>query len=609
MSDKVFIGRTNERQNFNRVLDTLLDKGLERPFVTLLHGNGGIGKTTLSRKFLEFEPIGIPPNPEDFHKVYIDWQEEYEAYPELRNMETVTADAMLDALQKEIVQRLPNFKSAFSEFESISRKQATLQAKMMDEAKKKGVFGDIAYYSTAAGFGVVVDLMFPGTTPIATPFITTLSIVGDKLIDQNFTESFKEKVNDFAADVIGKFKADDIEFLKNYLRLKADALGKALNEIAQHKPLIVTLDTYERIDRADYYLREVIKASSHRVVWIVAGRQNIYENRRVKLDGEYKTITGYEAGQGRDFDVTNIKVSEFAVDDVKEYFEAYAMPLPDENALQHVYNVTLGIPLAVKTAAEIWKTTSNLEDIGEVIQGRGEAEIVRTMVERYLRHCPNDEDKRALYALAFSEGNGELLRAMLDLQDEDLDGVLSELALKYATVYKDEKNLHDEPAQFFKDDLKTISKEPWVVAMNQRVVAKLRQRLDSKYTDLDTLEKRCEALEWIQDRLQLIKHLMWIEASEQEVWKIIVESFVDSYIYGDFTDELAELVKEQSDFLQNRFFKQVLSLEDASGIYSVSDRSMDYLHGLLKDKILDSDYRQEREAIIHYQIGSILYAK
>ena len=608
MAKKVFIGRSKERLDFNRKLDDLLDSGLEKPYVTLLYGNGGIGKTTLCRKMMELEPVEVPPYPDSFQHVYIDWQEAHLVHDRIRVMDAVTPDAMLDALHKEIIVAQPNWKSSFKGFEKINEKTIQVEAKLLKLAKKDGKFGAVIHYLSKAGLAGLASALFQDASGVVGATVAAGTTALDKFVDDKLGDTkFKEQLNEFQSHILGNLNGADLQLLRNHLNIKAEALGRGLNEIAGSKPIIIALDTYERIDKADHYLRQVIKAASTRVVWIIAGRQNIFKNRELRQNGVRTTLTGYEAGRGHDYDVEPIEVSKFAELDVKEYFEQYSLALPDDNALRHVYDVTRGIPLAVETAAEIWRGSQDLEDIGSVIDDKAESEIVKEMVERYLRHQVEEQDKHALYALAFSEGDVGILRAMLNLENQSLDVKLSELAQKYATVYKDGKNLHDEPAGFFRENLKTLRTEPWLIEYNNRVVETLKSKLANEYNDLVSLEECCDDSDWTNDNLNLIKHMMWVDQYKDEAWDRITNSFIDSMVYGDGQEELKQLVKSQIGLYQTRYSKRLKCLIEANNVFGTSSETIDYLRKLLKNSLPKTDNQKERESILCYQLGSIFY--
>ena len=608
MPNNVFIGRSRERIEFNRVLGDLVDrdKGLERPYVTLLYGNGGIGKTTLLKKLMELEPSEFPPYPDDFHHIRIDWEDRHKIH-DLENMNEVTADAMLDALCAEIIYSQPYWKNDFKAFYKINQQKEDLGRKFEKLAQKDSKFSDVAQYLPKAGFSAFVSLLFQDPTGLVAAGITAASSVLEDVIDEQVSDSFKEQVNEFRKNLLPKLNSREIDLMHNHLSFKIDALGTCLDSIAKARPIIIALDTYERIDKADFYLQQVIKAASTRVVWIIAGRQNIYKNREFRVEGKRKIIRGYEAGQGYDFDVEAIEVSKFAEQDVAEYFEAYSSVLPDDDALTYVYDVTRGIPLAVKTAAEIWRENNTLDDIGLVLAEKNEEKIVKAMVERYLLHCVEEEDEYALYALAFSEGNKDTLRLMLNKQKDDLDAYLTELAQKYATVYKDEYSLHDEPAEFFRDNLRDKRSDAWVIEFNERVVRALMKKLESDYMDLKRLEKRCEDDDWISDNLSLIKHMMWLDDYRDECWQLICKNFVDNMLYGDYRSELLKLVQSYIVFFPTRYANRVKLLNEANNMFSVSSKSIEYLQETLAEDTFQGDYRDERVTIVNYQIGSLYH--
>ncbi len=64
----------------------------------------------------------------------------------------------------------------------------------------------------------------------------------------------------------------------------ARALAEGLKKIAARKPLIVFNDTYEIVDRADIWLREVMRAAGPRLVWVMSGHDDLRRSR--KFDGD-----------------------------------------------------------------------------------------------------------------------------------------------------------------------------------------------------------------------------------------------------------------------------------------------------------------------------------
>jgi hypothetical protein len=58
----------------------------------------------------------------------------------------------------------------------------------------------------------------------------------------------------------------------------ARPLGRGLASLAKKKPLILSLDTYEIVDQADFWLREVINIAGPRLVWVIAGRKSLVQS-------------------------------------------------------------------------------------------------------------------------------------------------------------------------------------------------------------------------------------------------------------------------------------------------------------------------------------------
>ncbi len=58
------------------------------------------------------------------------------------------------------------------------------------------------------------------------------------------------------------------------------ALAEGLESVAKKKPLLMFFDTYEIVDHVDIWVREVIKAAGAKVLWVIAGRQDLAQSRQ-----------------------------------------------------------------------------------------------------------------------------------------------------------------------------------------------------------------------------------------------------------------------------------------------------------------------------------------
>lgn len=101
----------------------------------------------------------------------------------------------------------------------------------------------------------------------------------------------------------------------------ARALGKGFQRIATDKPLIVVLDTYEIVDTADRYVRLIMHGAGVRLLWVIAGRNDLVNDR---IYG-----SSYFKGYPDDFPETLVSydMRRLAEADVKAYFDVKFHPL------------------------------------------------------------------------------------------------------------------------------------------------------------------------------------------------------------------------------------------------------------------------------------------
>ena len=411
----------------------------------------------------------------------------------------------------------------------------------------------------------------------------------------------------------------------------ARALAQGLKRVAARKPLLVFLDTYEIVDRADLWLREVMRAAGPRTVWIISGRDDLARSRQ--LGGEY--FRGYAEEFPRRLIARDLL--RLAQQDIREIFADTAPERPlDAQAIEALSRATRGIPLAIDQAAEMWKKGVALADIiGDIDEATPRGEIVQKMTARYFLHAP-EADKPLLYALALARGDIEILRAMLSEAEGaptqhtdgsptrlyDLDALLHRLERDYASVHAERARLYDDPAFFLREHLKADLRrvgDARVRAFLQRAVETLRRRLEKIQADLPRLEDRCESEDWTKAALDLCDYLFWLD--EREAWRWLVPRLVESLAYSRALRRgllgIANGWKEQLSADGKKRLKRLsIAEDDDASLDDIADfldeltrlERLGYLKGD-GSTMLTTGGEAERGAILDWRRGQFEYAR
>ncbi|MFO3796785.1 MAG: hypothetical protein ACK8QZ_05810, partial [Anaerolineales bacterium] len=304
----------------------------------------------------------------------------------------------------------------------------------------------------------------------------------------------------------------------------AGALADGLKRVAKRKPLLIVLDTYEIVDRADPWLREVMRAAGPRLIWVISGRDDLSRSRQ--YGNEY--FKGYNEEFPRRLIAWDMR--QLAEQDLRALFAEAAPNRPLSDAEAGAFSrATRLVPLAIAEAAEMWRMGIALADIiGEIDEATPRGQIVSKMTARYFLHAP-EADKPALYALALARGDVEIVRAMLNLEG---DAELRRLERDYASVHYDEARLHAEAEFFLREHLKAPLQrsDPRVRTLLQRAVETLRARLEKLEADLPRLEDRCADDDWVKAALDLSEYLFWLD--EQAAWHHLIPRFVEGLAYS-----------------------------------------------------------------------------
>jgi tetratricopeptide (TPR) repeat protein len=442
------------------------------------------------------------------------------------------------------------------------------------------------------------------------PQVEVLLGAGDGKVDEAIADS---AVSALVGLMKKRLSLEERRIFATPHRQLAEALGHGLQAISAQKPLVLLLDTYEIVDRleCDRVLRMVIKAAGRRVVWAIAGRQNLADSKKVFQD----YFQGY-----RDVFSENLYVypmSEFSREQVSEYFAhpEIDVPLSDE-AAESVKQFSLGIPFVVQQIAAMRQQGIELATILSAPSADRDDEspreaVVRATSDRFLRYCLDERDQKAVYAMAMMRRpDNELLKAMLGVTD--LEPEMRSLKARHSFVLLEGKGirLHDKLESFLQDYLRSglAGQSPMVRELSDRAVAYLEPRLGEWTQEFTDTADYFESDRIANGLLDLVQHKFW---QDVEVgWRYAVPLFVESWQYNrDWQKQLLGVLEAFQVRFDGDSRKRLRIFAKDLGYSSFDADSqkelLDELEKSAKRGWLDGDRKIERMLILSIQRGRL----
>ena len=626
MDNRLFLARTEEQNKFRQVLQSFQvswtekhlptfskpfrkepSDGVNSPHIFLLYGEGGMGKSSLSRRLEEITQAQFA---KDWQAVRIDWEEERDKYLDLQvGADQIKPETVLAVLQKNLEILGGNFR----DYLNAKRDLEKIEEKLDRELRAKE--GAEKYRSLiGGGLGLATGLLrkIPGV---------------DQLIASD--EAAKQVKDAGTAALVGllqeKLSLGERKLFANPTVQLAEALGRGLRELTAGKPTVIFLDTYEIVDRpdCDYVLRQVIKSAGTNIVWVIAGRADLTKSRRL-ADRQFR---GYE----QDFSerLYGYSLSEFNDQLVQEYF-SQAIPnraLPTDGAAR-IAAFSLGIPFVVQQIAEIWRTSPEIgldeilerSDLGSWEESSHD-QVIRVTSERFLKHCfvkNAPEDLRMICAIGLlRQPDNDLLAAML--QVDNFIGAVDGLKQRHSFILLAGKGirLHNKMEDFLREALRSES-----ILLNLQLEGKMLQELNefavmSLEEQLKGLQANLPIADWYEDEritnamLNLVHHLFWL--AEERGWAYAVPRFVEAWQYdrrwGEGLLEVIDSFKENLCPLGRKrlkIFQQGFELSFYEVFGQDTQLVLDELAKISRQKNwLQGEGQEEREAILSLKQGQI----
>jgi len=592
VDNQLFVGRVEEQKQFRAALAELLDPPAKEslPYVCLLYGDGGSGKTTLAKRFRDIAGKELPYKGK-FRTLWIDWEDERRKFPGLQvGRRQISPETVFKVIHAAAIRE--KWGRQFNAYNKAVTKRDVASKKVVETIVAENDWDELAILRSIGvdALGKIVRTRIPG-----------IGDTGEEIVEAFLDAGIQVGAEQAAklAQVIEKqlrihLKPDHYDYFLNPNEQLAVALAQGLSGIAKRQRLIIVLDTYEIIDQVDIWIRAVMRAAGPRVMWVIAGRNNLVQSRM--FGSRY--FKGYADDTPRR--LLAYSMLPLSIDDIRTYLTAVASvekpPIGSmaaskgidtrpkleltEGQVEAISRVTRGIPLAVKEAADIWRAGVSFEDIvGDIDDANAGSQIVQRITDGYLQHVVLDSDKHALFALALAEGDVDILRAMLRPDDGtpfDLDSLLRRLERDYVSVHAERARLHDTPAVFLKDYLQSEVQRTsdQVRTLNMRAIETLRMRLEGLEAELSLIEERCQDDNWVKSAISMAHYLFWL--NESEAWHWIIPRYVEGLAHNqDLKNGLIKIVEEWKGLSDNteRLYNIInRATEDSETLFKVLAR-------------------------------------
>lgn len=335
-------------------------------YLLVIHGIGGVGKSTLLRMYrLHCRRRKIPI-----------------ALVEGQGI-TSPADILVTWAND-----LKDDGVKFSNFLSTLSQYYALQTKVYAEAQKTEKTLTKAAGNLGKTATKTVVEMATSAIPIIGPFAAPVAGMST------------EVVIDWLRGFLSK---PDLEFYLNPTKKLTDDFRKDLTRAASRQRIVLMADTYEQMSTFDDWMRDFAKKLSKNILLVIAGR-NLAEWSR-----------DWPGWMGK---AEIILLKEMTSDDIRLLVSRYYTHIcdrePDTRQVDAIVSFARGLPIAATTVVQLW-VRYGIEDFQTV-----KPQVVADLVERLLEGIPQDMLPVFEAAAILRYFNADSLKMLLGVENADL---------------------------------------------------------------------------------------------------------------------------------------------------------------------------------------------
>ena len=440
-------------------------------------------------------------------------------------------DALANAIALTLGKKSSNCKR-FQHARKIVGKAQKKAERVLREMKQQGILSGMKQQDEF--LGTVSDYIIDNAGTLIRSYMPLSVLILDLPALKNASEETKKLLRKNLAQMREYLRVRLDDDLSDYINPEfslGPALGKDLRDWARNYPLLILFDSYEAIDKGDVLLRIVMGEAGARVGWVLTGKDNLWNapvqaEHNPALRYSYKDIVQPDLGLAVNFN--DSKVGPFSIDNIIAYFDAMRERIPEFTNLpplsiqdaKRIRDVTQGVPLAVKFAAEIFYETGNMNAVTGKVEGK--KSIIDQMVSRYLFHTHDDQnDCQKLYSLAMLRRPDQphAIVAALELTPEQAEAryrhELGNLYQRYSFFFTEKNHsslpLHHEVRHSLRLWLLEHRTDPEIAMCCKRLLVTQENALKTleERRPYPSLQKRLQDDEWVSTYLDLTEQQFW----------------------------------------------------------------------------------------------------
>ncbi|MFI6902801.1 tetratricopeptide repeat protein [Nonomuraea sp. NPDC050394] len=548
MARQIFVGRTEEQERFASLLSALRDPadGPDEGFAVLVHGHGGMGKSTLVNRYVDMAAAA------GLRGVLVDL--DAEQVQDLDQAVGLWRASLVSTLERIAFELCPpgerrQGRAAGKEFEDFA---AAVDA--LGESDQDAPEGEEADSGARAWTKGALELGG--------------ELVGDALFGVPLPTSPLDRMVDRGADALHRRKQQKAERLAREQARVARMRDQVVSAFAaglrgltggrKGSPIAIFLDTAELLRPADHRrLREAIRLSGPGVVWVIA----------MRLEEELSPTEGNEASlYQRELPGTRFRrilMEVFDMGTLAEYLDRRLGPAADDLPVERIWRASRGIPLAVSMLCHEIESTGDVEDALAEIGENGEVSfVIRTLAERYLKHTHDPLERMLLFGMALHRSerlDASLLSALWDVGEPlAFARIMNELVRRHDFILTRTRRLHQAVRSTFRSFLLGPQDRYTVLEANRRAIEVLRERLAGQ-DGLDGTE-RLDDRAWRENVETLLWHAFWTD--NVDGLRLMARLFPICVLDRGFAGDL---------LLTARFFEPVLTPDQREHLDTMQD--------------------------------------